>query len=831
MPAGFCLTTAAFDLAVAPLRARIDRLLARHNLAEPAGSAAAAAALHGPLSGLVLPPAVAAALAPALAEVTAPWAVRSSATGEDRAGAGYAGHYATVLGVRGDDEIEAAILACWRSFFSAQALAARAAHGVADGGEGMALLIQPLLAAECAGVAFSLDPVAQTAEATVVNAVWGLGGGVAEGSVPADTYRIRWRDGSLKVRERRLVPQPTRLAPGEQGPPVLTPTGAGRVQMAVLPDTWAVRVAELALTVAAARGRPQEIEWAVAADRLWLLQSRPLGGLPPDLASPPPFPVTWETEEEGRSLWRLANLTGRESGLLRPLEHDYVAWRTFSAWEAGRWAGRAQIRQARVFNGYTYMGKVASDLPPPDRVARRAATEQLVARLHGEGRTLWDHWGPEVIDTAERMMAVDLETEDGEELARHLETILGGYRFNWTMHPLVWEGSGGSLAEAYAAVSGEDGKEAAPLLAELVQGEETALTRLLDALYALARTAHQTPAVAALVRQADNRALARLGTMPAAEPFRQQLDDFLAVYGNRCGYGFGSETMFQVPTWHEQPELVLRLLAPYLDPDVEPPATARARRHAEREALVEEICAAADDPQAVVDFRRELAYARRQAIRLEEHNHYIDQLTEGQMRRALRVAGRRLAARGVIAEADDVYWLRFREIRDALRGEPPPNPARLLRRRRAEYGTRQALRPPLLLGVPDTRLPERPPPEAEAWERSDEALPGLVRGQAASAGRHTGRARLVPEGTLVPDLAPGAVLVARNAGPLWTPLFPALGALVLDEGNLGQHAAATAREYGIPAVIRTVDGTERIPDGTRVTVDGAAGTVTWERSA
>jgi len=103
--------------------------------------------------------------------------------------------------------------------------------------------------------------------------------------------------------------------------------------------------------------------------------------------------------------------------------------------------------------------------------------------------------------------------------------------------------------------------------------------------------------------------------------------------------------------------------------------------------------------------------------------------------------------------------------------------------------------------------------------------PGLVVGQGASPGLVRGRARVVLDLVAMPELSKGEVLVATNAAPRWTPLFPVLGALVLDEGSLAQHAAATAREYGLPAVIRTHNGTRQIRDGDWVVVDGTAGTV------
>jgi pyruvate,water dikinase len=74
-------------------------------------------------------------------------------------------------------------------------------------------------------------------------------------------------------------------------------------------------------------------------------------------------------------------------------------------------------------------------------------------------------------------------------------------------------------------------------------------------------------------------------------------------------------------------------------------------------------------------------------------------------------------------------------------------------------------------------------------------------------------------------VAPGDVLVAPNAGPLWTPLFPVVAAVVLDHGELLQHAMLTCREYGVPAVFSTNDATCRLREGQLVTVDGTRGWV------
>jgi phosphohistidine swiveling domain-containing protein len=209
---------------------------------------------------------------------------------------------------------------------------------------------------------------------------------------------------------------------------------------------------------------------------------------------------------------------------------------------------------------------------------------------------------------------------------------------------------------------------------------------------------------------------------------------------------------------------------------------------------------------------------------LDYHNHYIDQMGFGHVRHAVTAPARWLVAQGILSSEGDVYWLTFEEIGTALRDDPATPLGTTLAARREQLTRWAALEAPSLLGVPDATLPPRPLPQDNVTPRSV-SLGSLVTGQGASPGRASGRARIAEESVALPNLARGDVLVARNVSPRWTPLLAVVRALVLDEGSLGQHAAIIAREYGVPAVIRTVDGTRRIPDGAWVTVDGLAGTV------
>jgi pyruvate,water dikinase len=822
VPAGLCLTTAAFAAALEPYRSQLTGLL-RDDLRRPETAQATAQAIAATLADLAIPEAVSEVLRQALPAVTGPdefLAVRSSATAEDRADTSFAGQYETVLGVRGEAELLAAIVACWRSFFSAHALTARAAAGALHGDDAMAVLVQRLVDAECAGVCFSVDPVRQRRETILIEAAWGLGLGAVDGSVAADSYRLH--RATFDIDERHIVEKSEQIALDSAGGLRHVPTPPAACPAACLPDAWAKRVAQFAIAAEVALGAPQDIEWAIADGQVWLLQSRPITTLPADLCVTYP-PVAWADDRERRSLWQLEPWVGGRPRL--PLDREVADTQYAARAEAALIKGDERVEQSRVFYGRRYLSALPSPLREGDRRVRQAAFRALIERVGEQGLPMWEHWAPEVVAATRRLSTFDVARADGPALADHLEDAFGALLRHWTIH---WQQhSGDLLIPTIAAVSGLSGPAAEVLAAHLSDGEETIFTQLVDGLYELAQAARSEPTVAALVVAPPADVLDRLAAMPEAVAFRARLEAFLTEYGDRSGTGFGSGGSIMRPTWREQPALVLALVAPYLDPAVESPAAARARARAERDAQVETVCAACPDATAVADFRRRLPLLRRSRTALENHNHYIDQMSYGQLRRAILAAARWLTSQGAIAAVDDIFWLERDEIVVALRA--PASLAATIAARRAEHATWAAIDPPPLLGAAAAQLDPRPS-LTDAVTSVPVEENGRIVGQGASAGRRRGRARVVAMGTLMPALAPGDVLIAENAGPLWTPFFPILAGLVLDQGLVMQHAATTAREYGIPAVIATGNATRRIPDGAWVTVDGAFGTVEVEEA-
>ena len=186
------------------------------------------------------------------------------------------------------------------------------------------------------------------------------------------------------------------------------------------------------------------------------------------------------------------------------------------------------------------------------------------------------------------------------------------------------------------------------------------------------------------------------------------------------------------------------------------------------------------------------------------------------MRRSLLEVGARLARAGAIDTAEDVLHLTLDEVRaladpHALDDGQRAALGELVAARsmkRAEFGEAPLISPATLHpGV------LRPSPDS------------LVSGTPGGGGRATGPVRVIRDHSEFSRLQPGDVLVCPYTNPSWTPLFQLASAVVADSGSFASHAAIVAREYGIPAVMGTGNGTSVLSDGLVVTVDGTRGDV------
>ena len=743
-------------------------------------------------------------------------AVRSSGVDEDLPGASYAGQYETVLGVAGED-LAAAVRHCWASAFTRHVADYRRSRG-AGRDVAMAVLLQPMVPADAAGVAFSADPVTGDRDVTVVSAVRGLGERLVAGKVSPDEWVVSGASATC-----RAAPE-------------------GAIDAGV-----AARVAALAQRVEARLGAPQDIEWALAAGELVLLQARPVTALPDNAQVPVPVEVPpgfWEREaSHAPKPWTPMSLS---AALDQP--RNQAMRRTFA--EFGLLAETLECIQ---IGGWEYTRLVplgGKDRPAPParlmpllirlvpRLRRRIADAVAAVREDKAGRFVerwYRQWRPDLTERLTGLRDTDLEALGDEDLdadtTRALALLHEGIEVHMLLHgalmPIIAE-----LAFACRELLGWSDDECCELLA----GLSTTSTEPAHRLAELARLATSRPAVRRLLREVDGGTAGRLAE---TDP---EFARALAVYERE----FACRALrYEIadPSIAETPELTLRLLADQLARGYEPEI--EAAELAERRAAAAGRARAALAARPTGDrerFERALSRAERAYPVREDNEFFTVSVPLALLRYRVLEIGRRLAARGQLNRRDDVVFLTLEEARAALRdGQSRRVPAA---RRRGERAFVEQHPGPATYGKPPGPPPALDALPAEArftmrallWyiDRIFEATPSsraqqtgtqLLGGIAASPGRYTGPVRVVMDESDFGKLRPGDVLVCPITSPVWSVLFSSVGALVTDTGGLLSHPAIIAREYGVPAVVATGNATALLGDDQVVTVDGTTGRI------
>jgi phosphoenolpyruvate synthase/pyruvate phosphate dikinase len=226
-------------------------------------------------AGTPIPGTTSAAVSGALAFLPGDaFAVRSSAVAEDGASASFAGQFETIVGVCRDD-IAAAIAECWASAGTGRALAYR---GAERNEHAMAVIVQPLVAADVSGVIVTADPITGDDRTLLVNASFGLGEAVVSGLVTPDEYRIARAD--ARVVAATIAAKELEIVRGPDGALEERALPAERSTARTLDTEWLRALWQGALAAEAVLGRPADLEFAFADGRLLWLQCRPLTALP-----------------------------------------------------------------------------------------------------------------------------------------------------------------------------------------------------------------------------------------------------------------------------------------------------------------------------------------------------------------------------------------------------------------------------------------------------------------------------------------------------------------------------------------------------------------------
>jgi pyruvate,water dikinase len=502
--------------------------------------------------------------------------------------------------------------------------------------------------------------------------------------------------------------------------------------------------------------------------------------------------------------------------------------------------GGEQSGVSMAINGQVYAAQIPNPLSAVERHAAKMGYERAATAFTEHGETyLREAIFPELDETNTRLQslctaAVDVDTVPPSVLADHLLECLRWSERAWTLHWLrPPDDPRERFTKLYAEITGDGRRDEA---GELYSHEPNLMTDAVEGVAGLARIAQRNgPLRELLLACPAAEVLPALEGVEGGGELKAALGELLQRQGLRCGEGAGNERDVMAPSWREDPALVIELVRHYVTQDLDALAAAQAATRARRDARAAEVRASIAGETERAEFDFWLAAARRSLQAFEDHNYKIDSAAAALLRLALLAAARRLTAAGLLVDAEDVWLLHAEEIALALKGLEAENAAgqmhwrALIAARTALFEWQRQLEAPEWIGAP---APPGWTPTRPGFALNGETAPGapppddvLVTGQSGSRGVATGQVRVVERNEVVPHVEHGDVVVARNASPLWAPIFPVAAAVVLDGGGFMQHALLTCREYGVPAIFQAKDATARLRDGQRVTVDATNGWV------
>ncbi len=745
-------------------------------------------------------------------------AVRCSGVTEDLPSSSFAGQYETILGVKGRAELDDAVKRCWLSTFGSRAVEYRRARSE-SGTTDMALLVQKLVRADSAGVAFTVNPVTGARE-VVVNAIRGLGDRLVSGSATPDEWVVSERA-----------------------------TCVSRVENAISAEQ-AFEVAQLAKKVESHFGAPQDIEWAISGGKVFLLQARPIttkpGGWRADDKKTAPIPIPIVVPE---GYWTLEK--GHYYRPMSPMFASYGleminGWMSQMPKDIGLPFDGIELR---LIGGRLYLRIVPPGgkdrRPPPEWLLRllvrvvpsvRSQVKRMVEAVRTDftGRYVeaWkNEWKPELIRRSNELLTVNLEALSDDQLDTHLSAVLEYARRAKEIHfrylPLLRLMDVGDFAVACQDHLKWDNLRIFDLLAGLSEKNSEPSRRLAE----LVKLVREDQTLAAGVRDAiQSGKLDRV--MPTNPSFAEKFTLYLRDFGAAA---LGYEVIG--PTMAEMPLELLRLIEAQLAVNYNLSATSAEleKRRAAAEAEIDHSNLA---DEAKPQLKKSLIKARVAYALGSEETFYTQNLSDGITRYAVLEVGTRLTAKGVVEKRDDIFMLTIDEAREALR--KGGNLKQLVNKRWGERAWAEANPGPASYGTP----PPPPPPmnafpvevqklmRSLMWTLGNLSLgkvtpeAGQLRGTPASHGSYEGVVRVIKDETEFNKLRPGDVLVCPSTAPSWSVIFSTVGALVTEAGGVLSHPAIIAREYRIPAVLSLEGATQKLKDGQKVRVDGDSGTVT-----
>lgn len=550
------------------------------------------------------------------------------------------------------------------------------------------------------------------------------------------------------------------------------------------------------------------------------------------------FPIEWKDDAEKGLFWFYDDLHCPNP--ISPLYYDVGGW-----WDCeGRWGadctymyqrfgapiGQAWI--AKKIGGYVYSAVVPPETDA-DKIGPMFDYYTKVMPIYAD--TFMDRWNkeyvPRLLQMHKAMLDFDFENKSLPEIMIHMEDCLDmkseAFRIHWIINLAQFQASS-NFSAVYEQVMG---KSDPVEIGKINVSPKDRNWDSLKALWEMKEYVKSIPALKALFTSAN---AAEIMNKAAAIEGGTKLLEMVDAYREEYGFKAMYTHEFIYKTWYEDPTPVYEAVRGYVASDYDFNKEYQTCMDEQKKAI-EGLYARVSEPEQLAKLKYALNLCVKMAPLTPDHHFYIDQGIYSHMRVMFVQIGKAMVRAGILEDPEDIFMLKYDEIRCATTSDYPVK--ELVKTRRAEMEAARKIHPQEWYGTatewqvynePYKTLWGYPHKfEAEMQEKADkiEISKTVIKGIPGCPGVQEGIAHLVSDPSELDSVKEGEILVCKMTNPAWVVSFSKIAALVTDTGGALSHPAVVAREFCVPCVVGTRRATQLIKNGDKVRVDGSHGVV------
>ncbi|MEQ5979191.1 phosphoenolpyruvate synthase [Bacillus cereus] len=751
------------------------------------------------------------------------YAVRSSATAEDLPYASFAGQQDTYLNIIGKENILQHIKKCWASLFTDRAVIYRMQNGFDHNQVSICVVIQKMVFPEASGILFTADPITSNRKVLSIDASFGLGEALVSGLVSADNYKVK----EDEIVEKVIATKKLAIYGRKEGGTERKKIAPNQQKIQTLTEQQILQLARIGRQIEAYFGCPQDIEWCLVDDTIYIVQSRPITTL---------YPIP-EVNDGENHVYISVGHQQMMTDAMKPLGLSFFLLTTSAPMcKAG---GRLFVDATQRLASPASRDYLINTLGKSDPLIRDALTtvierenfiellsddekeKDLSKKVPPASSQSQPENDPEIVtnliknsESSIEELKRNMQTKSGVDVLDFiLEDIqqLKKVLFNSQSIAIIMAGMNASswINEKMEQWLGE--KNAADVLSQSVQHNITSEMGL--ALLDVADVIRPYPEVIAYLQHVeDDSFLDELIQFKGGEKVRDAIDAFLNKYGMRCS----GEIDITKTRWSEQPATIIPMILNHIR-DFEYGASKRKFEEGLQEALKKEK-ELLERLQHLPDGEQKVEETKRMIRNIRNFIGYREYPKYGMIHRyfiykqALLKEAEKLVQNNVLDEIEDIYYLTFEELHEVVRTNKLDY--KIIHKQKNAYKLYEKLTPPRVITSDGEIITGK-------YKRENLPAEAIV-GLPVSSGVVEGRARVILNMEDA-NLEDGDILVTAFTDPGWTPLFVSIKGLVTEVGGLMTHGAVIAREYGLPAVVGVENATKLIKDGQRIRVHGTEG--------